>query len=113
MQIAIYGEQSDNALVQHLRNLINPALEKYTNNVEKATLYWKSETVDDGPIRYGCCLHLAFFNHQTAETAYWDEDLSEAARYSADLAAKLASRCFEGDGPSRRRASRKTRCEGA
>lgn len=93
MQIAIYGEQSDSALVQHLRNQVYPALEGFTNAVEKATLYWKSETLDGGPTRYGCCLHLAFFNHQTAETAYWDEDLCEAARRSADLAAKLAMRC--------------------
>lgn len=111
MQIAIFGEQSDNTLVQHLRNLINPALEKFTNNVEKATLYWKSETVDGGPTRYGCCLHLAFFNHQTAETAYWDEDLSVAARKSADLAAKLASRCFEGDEKPKRKTSRNKRGE--
>ena len=93
MQIAIYGEQSDTSLVLHLRNLIYPALEKFTNNLEKVTLYWKSETLDGGPVRYGCCLHLAFFNHKTAETAYWDEDLSEATRRSADLAARLATRC--------------------
>lgn len=94
MQIAIYGEQSDDALVKHLRNLICPALEKFTNSVEKVTLYWKSETLTKGPIRYACCLHLAFFNHQTAETTCWDEDLSGAARKSADLAAKLAARSF-------------------
>lgn len=112
MQIAIFGEQSDSALVQHLRNLIYPALEQFTNTVEKATLYWKSETMDGSPTRYGCCLHLAFFNHQTAETAYWDEDLSEAARRSADLAAKLATRCFEGGKKERKVASRKAGVEG-
>ena len=96
MQIAVYGEQPDPALEQHLRSLVYPALETFTNSVEKVTLYWKSETVDGGPTRYGCCLYMVFFNHQTAEAAYWDEDLSEAALRSAALAAKLANRCCAG-----------------
>lgn len=93
MQIVVFGEQSDPALMHHLRDLVNLALESYTNYVDKVSLYWKSETVDDKPTQYGCCLHMRFFNHQTAETAYWDEDLSEATRRSAALAAKLAARC--------------------
>jgi len=93
MQIAIYGEQSDDALIKHLRNLIYPALEKFTNSVEKVTLYWKSETLNQDPTRYACCLHLSFFDHQVAETTCWAEDLSGAARKSADLAARLAARC--------------------
>ena len=93
MQIVIFGEQSDPALMHHLRDRVNLALEKYTNYVDKVSLYWKSETLEDRATQYGCCLHLRFFNHQTAETTYWDEDLSEATRRSADLAARLAERC--------------------
>jgi hypothetical protein len=99
MQITIHGEQSDAALVQHLRNLIYPALEKFTNSVENVTLYWKTETLTQGPTRFGCRLHLSFFNHQTTEATYWDEDLSEAARRSAGLAAKLAARCYPASKP--------------
>ena len=93
MQIVVFGEQSTPALTHHLRDLINLALGKYTNQLDKVSLYWKSETVENEPTQYGCCLHLHFFNHQTAETTYWDKDLSEATRRSADLAAKLAVRC--------------------
>jgi hypothetical protein len=107
MRITVYGEQSDPALVQHLRGLMNLGLGEYSNFIDQASLYWKSEEDDDGrPTRYGCCVHLGFFNHQTAEATYWDPDLSEAARRSAELAAKLASRCChkgaERPGPGRK-----------
>ena len=95
MQIAIHGEQTDPSLTHHLTDLVQRALERFTNHVEKVSLFWKSDPGGDQAIQYGCCIHLQFFNHQTAETAYWSDDLSEATSKSAELAANLAVRCCD------------------
>lgn len=95
MQIEIHGEQSGPGLTQHLTDRIQRALAAFTNHVEKVSLYWKFDVAGDGSDLYGCCIHLQFFNHQTAETTYWGEDLPEAVSRSAELAASLAVRCCE------------------
>lgn len=95
MQIEIHGEQSDPRLTHHLTDRVQRALAAFTNHVEKVSLYWKSEAAGCGAGLYGCCIHLQFFNHKTAETTYWGEDLSEAVSKSAELAANLAVRCCD------------------
>lgn len=95
MQILVFGEPSNPALTRHLRYLVRSVLGRFTNYLDSVSLRWMSEGGSDRAAQFGCCVQVRFLTDQMAETTCWDRDLSEAARRSADQAAKLTVRYCE------------------
>lgn len=89
MQINFTGRALDAAYEKNLRSIISSNLNEYTNEIEKVTVQWKQENEES----FACILNMAFFNHQAAQTTYWDSNLTDAVRMAAEVASKLAVRC--------------------